>query len=113
MRYKSVIGAIPGFHEKCQANYQPKHDTLIVRIQHTNDNQENPSDNTQKMHPGFFAPYFWAMIDTVVDDIRDESAQGPKDNIEQPEHGSPSSRSGLSKSREVFEVIGTQDGIDG
>lgn len=109
VRYEGIIGAVACFKKEGHAYYQTEHDALFVRVHYADDNQQDPRDDAKKMDPRLLPP----CIRTIVDYVRDHSAQRSKGNVEKPKHGGPSSRSGLSKAGEIFEIIGTKDGIDG
>jgi hypothetical protein len=108
VRDEGVIGAVACIEKESHAHDQAEHDTLVVRVYHADDDQQDARDDAQKVDPCLLAPNVCALVDYV----RDNSAQRSKDDVDQPKHSGPSSRPGLSEAWELLKIIGTQNGID-
>lgn len=103
MRHQGIIRTVTGLEEKGHARYEPKHGTFDFRVRNANGDQERTGHDAQKVHPCFLSPH----AGSSVYEIRDDAAERSKGQVEQPEHGGPSSRAGLFERGKVEEVVGS------
>lgn len=109
MRYKSEICAIACFVEESHATNQTHHGRQVFGIRKTNGNQHGAGHDTGEMDPGLLYP---ERVGVLVEQIANEAAGWPGDDVEETEHGCPPAAAGLAKGGEVLQVVGAQNRID-
>jgi hypothetical protein len=104
VRYKSEVGTAADLMEKCHASNQAEEGWFVVRVSDANCDQEDTSGNPDKMYPKFLDPERMCVF---VEDVANETTRGPS------EHGCSPAAASLTELREVLEIVGTEDRVDG
>lgn len=110
MRHEPEIGTISALEKHRHGAHKAKHGTLVLAVQHADDDQENTRDDAIGVQDNFLRPH--AVAGSAVREIGDESAKGPCDAVEQAEHGGPVAGRLEGELGEVGLVVGAQDAVD-
>ena len=110
MRQQREHTPIASLLEERQPGHQPDHRRQMLAIQRPNHNHKHSHDHRQRVHQDLLRPQ---TARHPIDEIRQDPAQGPEHRVEQPVHGRPAPGARLALLREVLEVVGAQEGVDG
>ena len=80
-----------------------------MRVREAYGDQECTREDGEEVNEVFLPPN----IGLAVDEVGEHTAHGSEENIEKTEHGSPISGAGLAELREILNVVGTKDRVDG
>lgn len=111
VRDEGEVGAVAGLEEDGHEGDEAREGGQVVRVDLADDDEQHARDDAAGVHPGLLEPD--AAAEAVVQQVGDDAAQGPGDEVEEAEHGGPVGRLGLAQRREVLEVVGRQDRVDG
>ena len=108
MRHEGKVSAVAGFEEEGHACDQAEHGAFVVRVGETDSDEERSGDDGEAMDEVFLAPH----AGPLVEEVGCNTAKGPEEDIEQPEHCGPVAGAGLSELREILDVVCAEDGVD-
>lgn len=111
MRHKSKVGAIPSFQEDSHEGDETHHSREVFRVELSDYDEEDSGHDADEVDPEFLGPQ--VAVGPAEDEVGEEAARGARDDVEQTEHGGPLAGRGLAELREVLEVVGAEDGVDG
>lgn len=112
VRHEREVGAVAGLEEDGHEGDQAKHlGRRVVRVDAADDDEQRARDASAQHDPELLAPQVVAR--RLEDEVADDAAEGPRDKVEEAEHGGPVGRARLAQPGEVLEVVGAQDRVDG
>ena len=108
--HKSEVGTITSLVEESHASDKTEHGWLMVGVLEANSDKEEASDNTDKVYPGLLSPQG---VCVLVDDVANKATRWPSNDVEKTEHSCPPTATSLTEVREILEIVGAKDGVDG
>ena len=109
MGHEGEVRAVARFEEEGHAGDESEHGAVGVGVGETDGDEEGAGEDGEDVDEDLLAPD----VGVAVDEVGDDAAEGPEDDVEEAEHGRPATGAGLFQGGEVFDVVGTQDGVDG
>lgn len=106
---EGVVGAVAGFEEKGHTGNQAKHGALLMGVGEANGDEECAGDDGEEVDEVFLAPH----VGFSIDEVGNDAAQRSERDVEQPKHGGPIASAGLAELREILDVVGAEDGVNG
>lgn len=112
VRHEREVGAVAGLEEDGHEGDQAEDlGGRVVRVDAADDDEQGARDAPAQHDPELLAPQVVAR--RLEDQVADDAAEGPRDKVEEAEHGGPVGRARLAQAGEVLEVVGAQDRVDG
>lgn len=109
MRHQAEIRPVASFQEESHPSNKPKHVVPVVWIRRPDSDRENSHQDSEDMDKGLLAPHAHPWVDKIAD----HASQGTEYDVEQTEHSSPIPAPCLLERREVLDVVGAEDAVDG
>ena len=116
VRHEGKVGAVAGLEEDCGDGHDADHDAdvepvLLRRVDAPDDDEQRAGEQAAGRDPALLHPQ--VAPEAVVEQVGDDAAHGPRDEVEEPEDGGVVARLGLVQVREVGLVVGAEDRVDG
>lgn len=110
MRNDGKDSSIGSLEEESHPSDKTEHGGLVLGVQNTDGNLESTGDDGKGMEPCLLTPDGPGLL---VEKISDDTTDWAADNVEETEHGCPSTTASLQELGELLEVVGTEDRVDG
>jgi hypothetical protein len=111
VRHKRKVGTVTSLKENGHDSNEPNHLIQLLGVELADDNQEHPRHDTDEVDPELLCPKIVA--GDFVDDVGDEASERTRDDVQETEHGSPSTGLCLTEVCKVLEIVCAKDRVDG
>lgn len=111
VRHEGEVGAVAGLEEDGHERHEAVERRQVVRVRLSDHDEQDAGQDAARVHPDLLEPE--AVARHVVQEVGDDAAQGPGDEVEKPKHGGPVGGLGLAQGGEVLQIVRRQDGVDG
>lgn len=116
VRHEGKVGPVPRFHEDGSEGDEADEGAHVAAaglggVHLPDGDEQHAAEDSACRDPALLHPE--VATESVVEHVGNDAAEGPADQVEEPENGGVAARLRLAQMREVGLVVGTEDGIDG